>query len=173
MKKGDSRGRAMLRELPSEVRSIVTRANMFLRLRMSLENVWTAEKKYGHSSLPEKHALVKRALNDVRELRDEDGKPLKHIALGFKMLNEDKSEELRQNVFDLVCELHSVVMILMPFLALDWSTAVAQPGEEGGQDCGGRCIWPEESPCQLQGFGGSVSPQVQCAGQARHSKLCV
>ena len=100
--KGDSRGRAMLRELPNEVRSVVNRANMFLRLRISLENAWTAEKKYGHTLLPEKHAIVKRALNDVRELRDDDGKQLKHIALGFKMLNDDKNEELRQDVFDLV-----------------------------------------------------------------------
>lgn len=100
--KGDSRGRAMLRELPNEVRSVVNRASMFLRLRISLENAWTAEKKYGHTLLPEKHAIIKRALNDVRELCDDDGKPLKHIALGFKMLNDDKNEELRQDVFDLV-----------------------------------------------------------------------
>ena len=75
---------------------------MYLRVRMSLENVWTAEKKFGHSSLPEKHAIVKRVLNDVRELRDEEGRPLKHIALGFKILNDDKNEDLRLNVFDLV-----------------------------------------------------------------------
>ncbi|EPS94099.1 hypothetical protein FOMPIDRAFT_94637 [Fomitopsis schrenkii] len=43
--KGDSHGRAMLRELPKEVRLIVTRANMFLRLYICLEKAWTDIRK--------------------------------------------------------------------------------------------------------------------------------
>ena len=50
--KGDSRGRPMLRELPKEVRTLVNRANVFLHVILSLENAWTAEKKYGHEVLP-------------------------------------------------------------------------------------------------------------------------
>lgn len=46
--KGDSHGRAMLRELPNEVCSVINRAHMFLRLRITLENAWMVEKKYSH-----------------------------------------------------------------------------------------------------------------------------
>lgn len=101
--KGDSRGRAMLRELPVEVRSVVTRANSFLRLRISLENAWTAERKFSHTLLPEKDMIVKRAINDVWQLRDDDGKSIKNIELGFKVLNDEKNEDIRSDIFTLVC----------------------------------------------------------------------
>ncbi|EPT04067.1 hypothetical protein FOMPIDRAFT_1046537 [Fomitopsis schrenkii] len=100
--KGDSRGRAMLRELPVEVRSVVTRANSFLRLRISLENAWTAERKFSHTLLPEKDMIVKRAINDVWQLRDDDGKSIKNIELGFKVLNDEKNEDIRSDIFTLL-----------------------------------------------------------------------
>ena len=100
--KGDSRGRAMLRELPNEVRSIVNRAHMFLRLQITVENAWTAEKKYSHERLPEKHTMGKRAITDVWKLRDKDGNLIKPFDLGFKMLNDEKNVVLSDDVFNLV-----------------------------------------------------------------------
>ena len=100
--KGDSRGRPMLRELPKEVRTLVNRANVFLRVILSLENAWTAEKKYGHEVLPEKHTILKRALGEVWGLKDDQGQPLKHVELAFGMLNTEKAHDLREAVFSLV-----------------------------------------------------------------------
>lgn len=100
--KGDSRGRPMLRDLPNEMRVLINRANVSLRVILSLENAWTAEKKYGHEILPDKHTVLKRAMGEVWELRDEKGKPLKHIELAFEMLNNDKDDDLRDAVFSLV-----------------------------------------------------------------------
>lgn len=100
--KGDSRGRAMLRELPKEVRLIVTRANMFLRLYICLEKAWTEEKKTGDAKLPNKHTVAKQAISDVWKLRDDEGKPYQHFDLGFKILNRDNNEDLRNDVFSLV-----------------------------------------------------------------------
>ena len=100
--KGDSRGRPMLRELPKEVRTLVNRANVFLRVILSLENAWTAEKKYGHKVLPEKHTILKRALGEVWGLKDDQGQPLKHVELAFGMLNTEKAHDLREAVFSLV-----------------------------------------------------------------------
>ena len=102
--KGDSRGRPMLRELPKEVRTLVNRANIFLRVILSLENAWTAEKKYGHEVLPEKHTVLKRALGEVWGLEDDQGQPLKHVELAFGMLNTEKAHDLREAVFSLVRE---------------------------------------------------------------------
>ena len=100
--KGDSGGQPMLRELPKEVRTLVNRANVFLRVILSLENAWTAEKKYGHEVLPEKHTILKRALGEVWGLKDDQGQPLKHVELAFGMLNTEKAHDLREAVFSLV-----------------------------------------------------------------------
>lgn len=116
--KSGSRGRAMLRNLPNDVRSIVTKANIFLRLRMSLENAWTSEKKYSHAMLPEKHSIAKRAIGDIWELHDDDRNPFKHLDIGFKILNNDKNEELRQDVFNLVSVSSSAFTALMIAIAL-------------------------------------------------------
>ncbi|KAH9911248.1 uncharacterized protein B0H18DRAFT_962430 [Fomitopsis serialis] len=97
-----TRGRAQMRDLPDEVRSIVTKAHSYLRLRIALEHAWTWEKMTNSTLLPEKYVLIKRAVNDVRELCDDDGKPLMHFALGFKKLNGDGNDVLRVNVFDVV-----------------------------------------------------------------------
>ena len=102
--KGDSRGRPMLRELPKEVHTLINRANVFLRVILSLENAWTAEKKYGHEVLPEKHTILKRALGEVWGLEDDQGQPLKHVELAFGMLNTEKVHDLREAVFSLVRE---------------------------------------------------------------------
>ncbi|KAI0714358.1 hypothetical protein C8Q72DRAFT_197230 [Fomitopsis betulina] len=100
--KGDSRGRAMLRELPKEVRLIVTRANMFLRLYICLEKAWTEEKKTGDAKLPNKHMVAKQVISNVWKLRDDEGKPYQHFDLGFKTLNRDNNKDLRNDVFSLI-----------------------------------------------------------------------
>lgn len=100
--KGDSRGRAMLRELPNEVRSLVTRASIFLRIRISLENAWTMEKKNGNTKLPDKHTIIKKSIADVWEVRDGNGDLHKPFDLGFEILNDEKNAALREDVFSLV-----------------------------------------------------------------------
>ncbi|EPS99850.1 hypothetical protein FOMPIDRAFT_85646 [Fomitopsis schrenkii] len=100
--KGDSCGRAMLRELPKEVRLIITRANMFLRLYICLEKAWTEEKKTGDTKLPNKHMVAKQAISNVWKLHNNEGKPYQHFDLGFKILNRDNNEDLRNNVFSLI-----------------------------------------------------------------------
>ena len=100
--KGDSRGRPMLRELPKEVRTLVNRANVFLRVILSLENTCTVEKKYRNKVLPEKHTSLKRALGEVWGRKDDQGQPLKHVELAFGMLNTEKAHDLREAVFSLV-----------------------------------------------------------------------
>ncbi|KAH9910775.1 uncharacterized protein B0H18DRAFT_1129561 [Fomitopsis serialis] len=97
-----TRGRAQMRDLPDEVKSVVTKAHSYLRLRISLEHAWTWEKMTNIDLLPEKYVLIKRAVNDVRELCGADGKPLTHFALGFKKLNGDGKDTLRNKVFDVV-----------------------------------------------------------------------
>ena len=77
---------------------------IFLRVILSLENAWTAEKKYGHEVLPEKHTILKRALGEVWGLEDDQGQPLKHVELAFGMLNTEKVHDLCEAVFSLVRE---------------------------------------------------------------------
>ncbi|EPS98654.1 hypothetical protein FOMPIDRAFT_93963 [Fomitopsis schrenkii] len=111
--KGDSRGRVMLRELPAEVRSIVSRANTFLRLRISLEHAWTQEKKITHDILPEKHIVIQDAIGDVwemvarerKERKEREGKErnLKHLELGFdKLNNPEEGADARKDVCNLL-----------------------------------------------------------------------
>lgn len=101
----------MLRELPVEVRSIVTRANTFLRLRLSLEHAWTQETKITHTMLPEKHTIIQGTIGDLWELvaqegekhRDSHAPYLKHLELGFDMLdNPEEGAEVRSDAFSLV-----------------------------------------------------------------------
>ncbi|EPS92949.1 hypothetical protein FOMPIDRAFT_1056414 [Fomitopsis schrenkii] len=107
--KGDSCGRAMLRELPNEVCSIVNRAHMFLRLHITVENAWTAEMEYSHERLPEKHTMGKRVIGDVWKLRDKDGNLIKPFDLGFKMLNDKKNVVLHDDLWTAAPQLRNQV----------------------------------------------------------------
>ncbi|KAH9924486.1 uncharacterized protein B0H18DRAFT_955404 [Fomitopsis serialis] len=98
-----NRNRSLVMALPDAVTPIRNLGTAYLKLHIALEMAWVKYTSSSHSLLIDKHEILEKIMQDVRQHRDRAGRCPSELRAAFKELGEaEDADDLRKKLSDVV-----------------------------------------------------------------------